>query len=380
MKKLAKKKRGIKRLDRLKQLTVLLVFWLGSNIVCAQDTKSKSYKEEEVAFKNGEITLTGTLTLPKTKGKHPAIVLITGSGAQNRDVDIYGFKLFKVIAETLTRQGIAVLRYDDRGVGKSTGKISNSTSADFADDAIAGVKLLEKRNDINPEQIGLLGHSEGGMVAPLAHMKYPKIAFLVLVAGTTVPGYAVNWRQTEAILAAMGKSKEDIEKQKKRSMMLYKTLKTDKGWDKLIKESIEQTVKEIGKLPEAQRAYITDPRAYAKSMVERQIKGIKTTWYRFFMLHDPKESLEKMDCPTLALFGEKDLQVLPDQNIPVLEKALKTAKNKDHTIKTLKGANHLFQKANTGLPTEYAQLPKEFVADFLPVISQWLVKRLRIIK
>lgn len=370
----------MKKLTQLNTIILLMLLaclWLGLQNGQSQD---KAYMEEEVTFKNGDVTLAGTLTLPKTKGKHPAIILISGSGAQNRDEDILGFKIFEKVADHLTSKGIAVLRYDDRGMGKSTGSVPNSTSEDFANDVLAGVKLLEKRSDINPQQIGLFGHSEGGMVAPLAYQKYPKIAFWISMAGTTVSGGDIIWRQTEAMLKAAGKTEAEIADQKKRSMMMIETAKTNKGWDKLKSTLVEYVIKEIEKLPKAQRDMITDPKVYAANVIDQQLKAVKNPWYRFFVGHDPTASLESSKCPVLAIFGEKDLQVLPGQNKPALEKALKKAGNKDYTIKVLPDANHLFQKAKTGMPTEYASLPKEFVPDFLPTISDWLLKRVTIVK
>ena len=358
-------------------ITLFASLFLG---IQASQSQNKPYMEEEIIFKNGGITLGGTLTLPNVKGKHPAIILISGSGAQNRDSDLLGFKIFKLIAEHLTSKGIAVFRYDDRGVGKSTGNITTATSADFADDVVEAVKLLEKRPDINAKQIGVLGHSEGGLIAPLVYQKYPKIAFLISMAGTSVAGSDVIWGQTEAMLAASGKTKEEIAAQKKRSMMMFETIKTDKGWDELIKVNVEYILKEIEKLPDARKSMITDPKKYANTVINQQLNAVKTPWYRFFVTHDPRESLESAQCPVLAIFGAKDLQVLPSQNKPALEQALKKGGNKDYTIKTLADANHLFQKANTGLPAEYASLPKEFVADFFPTITDWLLKRVTVVK
>ena len=370
----------MKKLTQFNTVFIIALFACFYLNIQVGQSQNKPYMEEEITFKNGDITLGGTLTLPKTKGKHPAIVLISGSGAQNRDSELLGFKVFKLIAEHLNAKGIAVLRYDDRGVGKSSGKTATSTSADFANDVIAAVKLLEKRSDINPKQIGLLGHSEGGMIAPLVYQKYPKVAFLISMAGTTVAGSEVIWGQTEAMLVASGKTKEEIAAQKKRTMMMFETIKTDKGWDELTKANVEYVLKEIEKLPDAQKSMITDPKKYATTVITQQLNAVKTPWYRFFIAHDPKESLENTKCPVLAVFGAKDLQVLPSQNKPALEQAMKKGGNKDYTIETLAEANHLFQKANTGLPTEYASLPKEFVADFFPTITDWLLKRVTVIK
>lgn len=370
--------------DRLQTNTKFIVallaaVFLGNQVGLAQ-AKNAQFKEEEVTFKNGKVTLAGTLTLPKTKGKHPAIVLITGSGPQNRDEEILGFKVFKQISDELVSKGIAVLRYDDRGVGKSTGNLIESTSEDFAEDVVAAVKLLEGRKDINPKQIGLFGHSEGGTVAPLAYTKYPSVAFIITMAGTTVSGSKIIEEQEKAMMVAAGKTKEEVAAAKKRRAQVMNAIRTNKGWDEIKRVNMEVILKEIEKLPKEKKVYIPDPKAYAESYMKQQMKAIQSPWYIFFILHDPQISLVKTTCPVLALYGEKDLQVLPDQNLPPLKKALKKAGNKDVTIKVLKDANHLFQKAKTGSPTEYAQLPKKFVTDFLPTISQWLLKRVDIVR
>ncbi|OJJ19113.1 hypothetical protein BKI52_20060 [marine bacterium AO1-C] len=370
----------MKKLTRFN--TIFIVALLTSLYLGIQtgQSQNKPYMEEEITFKNGDVTLGGTLTLPKTKGKHPAVVLISGSGAQNRDSDIVGFKVFKIIAEYLTSKGIAVLRYDDRGVGKSTGKTATSTSSDFADDVIEAVKVLEKRPDINPNQIGLLGHSEGGIVAPNAYVKYPKIAFIISMAGPALPGSDIILAQSKLMMEASKASKEIIDGQLKLSKMIFEAIKTDKGWDEVEKVGEQFMLKYIENLPDAQKAYISDPKAYAKMAIKQQLKPTKSPWYRFFVMHDPRKDLVKTKCPVLGVFGEKDLQVPAKMNEEALNKALATAGNKQVEVKIIKDANHLFQKSNTGAPTEYATLPKGFTADFLPTITDWLLKKVTIVK
>ncbi|MDX1578159.1 MAG: alpha/beta hydrolase, partial [Gemmatimonadota bacterium] len=171
------------------------------------------YREEDIVFDSGEVSLEGTLTLPPTPGPHPAAVLITGSGPQNRDEELLGFPIFRVIADHLTREGIAVLRYDDRGVGGSTGSVSASTTADFADDALAAVARLAEHPAIASDRIGLLGHSEGGVVAPLAASRSDAVAFAVLLAGTSVPGAEIVIEQSAAIARERGAPEEDVDRQ-----------------------------------------------------------------------------------------------------------------------------------------------------------------------
>ncbi|WP_299457486.1 alpha/beta fold hydrolase [uncultured Microscilla sp.] len=369
----------MKKLNHLHTLLFIACFMATLTIGQAM-AQNKAHIEEEVIFKNGEVTLSGTLTLPKAKGRHPAIVLITGSGPQNRDSDILGFKIFKQIADDLTAKGIAVLRYDDRGVGKSTGKLMQSTTEDFAEDVVAAIQLLEKRKDINPQQIGVLGHSEGGIVSHLVYAKHPGLAFMVLMAGPTVAGREVILEQSDAMLKAAGKSDEECKAQRKRSLMMFKAVETGKGWEEVTKANVAYLLEEIKKLPKEKTAHITKPKVYAEYVIKQQLKGVQNPWYKFFIGYDPRPNMEKITCPVLAIFGEKDLQVLTSQNRKPLEKALKKAGNKDVTVKVLKDANHLFQKANTGSPGEYAQLPKKLLPEFLPLVSSWVLKRVKVVK
>ncbi|MCX7833565.1 MAG: lysophospholipase [Ignavibacteria bacterium] len=333
------------------------------------------YQEEEITFTNGNNIFSGTLTIPKTVGRHPAVVLITGSGAQNRDEEIVGFKIFRVIADFLTRNGIAVLRYDDRNFGKSKGtSVDSSTTEDFAYDVIEAVKYLQSRNDINPTQIGLLGHSEGGIVAPLAATKYPDIAFIILMAGTGVKGKEIILEQTRAIMKANGETEEKINEATDYMNRLFKALETGEGMEELENIIKKQAAEYYESLPEEQKSTIKDKDEYIDLMLKSRLYPFKTRWMRFFLEFDPKTALEKVKCPTLAIFGELDLQVLKWQNEKPIEEALKKAGNKNYEIKTFEKANHLFQEAITGSPSEYAKLKKEFVSGFLEYITNWILK------
>lgn len=337
-----------------------------------------NYKQEEVTFKNGENTFAGTLTIPFSKGKHPAVVMITGSGAQNRDEEIFGFKIFKIIADNFTKNGIAVLRYDDRGVGGSKGKsVNESTTMDFAEDVIQAVKYLQTREDINPKQIGLCGHSEGGIVAPLVSTMDKDIAFIVLIAGTSVKGIDIVKEQTKMIMKANNASQEEIDKQAELFDMIYNSIKTGEGWDKLKKDISERIIAEMDNSTDSAK---TKNEEYANNMAELQIKSFSSPWFKFFVEYDPYPALLKVKCPLLALFGENDLQVLPSQNKAPMEKALSNGGTKDYKIIVIPKANHLFQSANTGSPSEYGSLPKEFVPGFLDTMTGWILERVTIVK
>jgi pimeloyl-ACP methyl ester carboxylesterase len=334
-----------------------------------------AYREEEVTFANGDVTLAGTLTLPSTPGPYPAVVLITGSGPQDRDEQVFGMRPFRLIADHLARAGIAVLRYDDRGVGGSTGNVQLSTSEDFAADAIAGVALLRDRPDIRSDRVGLVGHSEGAIVAPIASVKSPDVAFLVLLAGTAVTGSEILLAQGELIARAGGASEEDVATQRRLQEMVFAAVRADTGWDALQAEIERQIRAGIDDLPEEQRAAITDLDSFVATRSQQQLVAVRTPWFRYFLDYDPKRDLRRVAVPVLGVFAEKDLQVPPSVNLEPMRAALDAAPTDDVTIEVISGANHLFQAATTGSPDEYASLPKEFVAGFMELVSGWIVRR-----
>ncbi len=338
------------------------------------------YKQEEVVFHNDTIKLTGTLTLPQTKGPHPAVVMITGSGPQNRDEELLGFKVFKVIADHFTRNGIAVLRYDDRGVGGSTGNVMESTTEDFAKDVLAAVKFLKSNSDINSTRIGLCGHSEGGIVAPLAASMSEDVAFIIMMSGTGMNGSKIIIAQTEAIMRADSTSEDDIKEAIRISTLMHDAVCTDQGWDKAKSEIRKSVMGQYEKMSDEQKKAITNVDEYVSTLVDIQVKSLTTPWYKFFLKYEPAPVLEKVTCPVLVLFGELDLQVPAEMNEKPIEAALKKGKNKDYTIKIFPKANHLFQLANTGSPKEYATLKKEFVPEFLNTMTQWILKRVSVNK
>lgn len=353
-----------------------------SEIKVSADTVNLPYNSEEVTFYNGALTFAGTLTTPKTEGKHPAVVMITGSGPQNRDEEIFGFKIFGIIADHLTRNGIAVLRYDDRGIGGSTGSaVSESTTDDFAGDVVEAVKFLQARNDINAEQVGLFGHSEGGIVAPLAFTKYDKIAFMVLMAGTGVKGIDILKEQSTLIMKAdSSTTDEEITGYMKMLDLIYETSTKNSGWDDL-KESIKQNIEEnFDKIPEETRNYITDKDEYINTQANATIKQFKSNWMLYFLEYDPSAALSKVTCPVYLLFGSNDLQVPPVQNEKPMVDALTKAGNKDFTVNVMPKANHLFQESVTGSPAEYTTLKKEFLPGFLDAVTMWIGQRVIINK
>ena len=317
------------------------------------------YRSEAITFTNtaGQAVLAGTLTVPEGKGPFPAVVLITGSGAQNRDEEIFGHKPFLVIADHLTRHGIAVLRYDDRGVGKSTGNFATATSEDFAADAWAAWQALSGRPEIDPKRIGLLGHSEGGLIAPMLAAAHPEVAFVVMVGGPGVTGEQIILRQSEAIMKASGASDEVV------------AATTDRQ-----KQAIN-ILREETSLPRIIERLSAIPASGSKEAVDAAVKQWSSPWLRFFLFHDPAPALTKVRCPVLAVGAELDLQVPPEQNLPVIDAALRQGGNKDVTIVRLPGLNHLLQPAKTGLPGEYAQIDATVAPVALDTIAAWMQKR-----
>ncbi len=338
------------------------------------------YREEEISFTNGENTFAGTLTIPETGGKHPAVILITGSGAQNRDEEIMGFKPFKIIADHLSRYGIAVLRYDDRGFGESKGKtVNESTTMDFATDVEKAFAYLKGRSDIDASKIGLLGHSEGGVVAPMVASRNKDIAFIILMAGTAVKGEDVMNEQKKLIMQLAGATPQEIEKSINHSKDLFKALRTGKGMEQ-VKQELKEEVLAMAAKDTAQKPKTKKEEEQLDAALDAQLKSYQSPWMRYFIDLNPQPFLEKVTCPVLILFGELDVQVSAKQNEIPMRNALNKAGNKDVTIHILPKANHLFMTAKTGNIDEYGMLKHEFVAGFLVNISEWTRKVCKLTK
>lgn len=329
------------------------------------------YTAEEVSYKNGDVTLAGTLTIPPGDGPFPAVVLITGSGPQDRDETVLGHKPFLILADHLTRHGIAVLRVDDRGVGGSSGSTMDSTSADFAQDALAGVRFLKSHAKIAPAKIGLLGHSEGGVIAPLAASQSPDVAFLVLLAGTGVPAPGLLVAQSELISRAEGVPEDDIRKESEALREMIRILETEKdaaARGAKLREAAKQA------LAAAREQDVRDAGG-PEAFVDGLVKSLDSPWFRFFIGYDPRPALQKVTVPVLALNGALDLQVPVAMNLPAIEKILKESGNKDVTAKSLPGLNHLFQNAKTGSPSEYTKIEETMSPEVLAMISGWISER-----
>ena len=335
--------------------------------------KPYPYIERQVEYTNlkAGVKLVGTLTLPSDKGVFPAVLLITGSGPQDRDETIYSHRPFLVIADYLTRRGIAVLRVDDRGVGESTGDFSQATSEDFASDVLAGVEYLKTFKGIDPKKIGLIGHSEGGIIAPMVAVQSPDVAFIVMMAGTGLSGEEILYLQGALISRAMGISEEDITKNRQFNEKIFLVIKEEKD-KKNAEERIRQMfMEDWEKMSDEEKEKIGDPEVYLNA----QLQSLLSPWLKFFLTYDPKPTLSKVKCSVLAINGEKDLQVPPKENLSAIEEALKAGGNQNYTIKELPNLNHLFQTAQTGLPSEYVKIEETISPVALKIISDWILEQ-----
>lgn len=330
------------------------------------------YRAEDVTFPNGDITLAGTLTMPETGGPFAAVVLVTGSGPEDRDEMVFSHRPFLVLADHLTRAGIAVLRYDDRGVGKSTGNFATATTEDFAKDALAAVSYLKSRPEIAGDRIGIAGHSEGGLIAPMAATQSKDVAFVIMLAGPGVPGSEILPAQAGKIELASGASQEKADKQVALMKRMVKLAATETDSVKLHDEAMSIAHEQLALMTDEERKKLGDN---PDAMLERQIAALMSPWFKFFLSYDPRPTLAKVKVPVLALNGSLDTQVPPEQNLPEIEKALKKGGNKDFTVRELPGLNHLFQKATTGSPDEYFGIEETMNPAALDAVSEWIGKR-----
>jgi len=320
------------------------------------------YISEDITFENKSagITLAGTLTMPSSGNKFPAVILVTGSGGQDRNEEIMGHKPFLVIADYLTRNGIAVLRYDDRGIAKSGGNYATSTLEDFATDATAAVNYINTRKEINPKKIGILGHSCGGSIAfMLAGKKDSNLAYIVSMAGVSIPGDSLLRIQRYLISNKMGISDEDIAKAESYMDIVYKVV--NEYSEDYISKNIDKLTDEY--LPDSLKIY-----EVAKTQFKQVIKQLMAPELKSLLNFNPYETLKNIKCPVLAINGEKDLQVPADINLS----RIKTLVKGTVTIKKYPELNHLFQHCDSGLPNEYGNIEQTFSPEVLSDIAIWI--------
>jgi len=341
------------------------------------------YKTEEVSILNSKsgVKLAGTLTIPSAPpggaagsgGAYPALIMVTGSGAQNRDEEILRHKPFLVIADYLARRGIMSLRYDDRGVGGSTGDATNATTLNLADDAEAVLEYLASRPEAKKGAVGILGHSEGGIIGPIVASRNASAGFLVLLAGPGLVGEDLLYLQGGAIAKAQGASGKDIESAMALNRKLY-GLGRKPGDAAALKAEAKLAFLEWARGNPALKGL---GEADLNAAADQAIAPIFTPWFREFLGLDPAPYLAKVGVPVLGLFGSKDLQVPAKENMAAMKKVLgSTAKggpSKKSLLVELNGLNHLFQTAKTGSPDEYGLIEETVSPEALRRIGDWIL-------
>ena len=335
--------------------------------------KPYPYEEIEVRFQNGEagVFLSGTLTIPRGAGPFPAAVLLSGSGPQDRDSVIAGHRPFLVWADALTRMGIAVLRCDDRGVGKSGGDFHLATTADFATDALAAWTFLANYPGIDRRNVGFIGHSEGGLIGPMAAVRNPDVAFLVLLAGTGIPGDRLALMQTEAVSKSRGAGAEAIRKESKMYEGIFRIIQACPTAQEAEGELKKIVGEAVAGMSDSEKKELN----VTKESLLADLEGILADygWNRFFLGYDPAIALGQVRCRVLALVGDKDTQVPADANLAAIEQALKTGGKSRYDIKKLPGLNHMFQTAQTGHPREYAKIDETIAPAVLKLVGDWIL-------
>jgi len=347
-------------------ITTITSFNLYSQNNRPQEPKQPfEYISENVVFKNNldSISLAGTITYPKKGSDFPAVILISGSGPQDRNSELLNHKPFLVIADYLTKRGIAVLRVDDRGTGESEGKYNETGLNGFVNDTESAFEFLKTRKEINHSKIGLIGHSLGGIIAPIIASENTDVSFIVILAGSGIRGDKLMLLQKEKIERKMGVPEVGI--------TLGQT--NMKGaYDIILKSNDNKT-----QLQTELKNYFT--KVFGAMLPESQIQALSEQmsipWLTDFIKFDPQVSLSKTKCPVLALNGSNDLQVPSKENLEIIEKVLTENGNKDVKTKELVLLNHLFQESKTGLPNEYATIEQTFSPKVLEIITEWIKQR-----
>ncbi|MEO8412274.1 MAG: alpha/beta hydrolase [Ginsengibacter sp.] len=340
-----------------------------------------NYISEDVVYGNVDNSMRygATFTMPGSAGgiardkKYPAVLLITGTGKQDRDENIFDHKPFAVIADYLTKRSMAVLRVDDRGMGQTTGIFDTSSSEDFANDVEAGIQYLLSRKDVDASHIGLIGHSEGGMIAPIVAASDKNISFIVLLAGPGVPGSVINDYQNAQPMENAGLNKAVVNKFLDLHDALTKVAISFVNEDEY-KNEISKVYYDWKKnqSPETLNALIKGTDEQVIASLQKKYFLFHSKWWKFFLKYDPAKDLEELSIPVLALNGEKDIQVDPKLNLPVIEAALKKSNSKNYKTIELPGLNHLFQHCKKCTIEEYGELEETFAPEALKIMGEWM--------
>ena len=321
------------------------------------------YIVENVSFKNekANINLHGSLTLPKNKKNFPVVILVSGSGPQNRDEEAFGHKPFLVIADFLTKKGIGVLRYDDRGTAKSEGDFKTASLQDFKDDAVAAVNYIKNRKDFKADKIGIIGHSEGGTIAPMIANSSKDVNFLVLLAGTILQGNEILLIQQQIAGKEAGASDEILKKVKVMNSGAYEIILKNSNKE-LLKQELSRYIKNVM----LKNSTNNDD----SKLISKQVNRLTSPWMLSFLRYNPSDEYQKLEAPVFALFGKKDVQVTSKENV----EALKKLKKKKIDYKVYDNLNHLFQECNTGSPNEYAKIEQTISQKVLVDILKFIKK------
>ncbi len=337
-----------------------------------QDPTDFPYLREEVTFSNSKanIVLSGTLTLPTHKKPGKIVILISGSGPQNRDEEVFNQRSFLVWSDWLTKQGIGVLRYDDRGVGKSTGQFSEATSLDFADDVESAIDFLKSREDLKNVSIGLIGHSEGGMIAPIVASRNDNVDFIVMLAGPGIPIDQLLIRQVEDIMILERVPENIIHLTVETFKKSLSYLKDNSFQNKeQVAEGLREILKaEYDKYPEG-----TEEKSKPEIKIDTEVKQLTNNWFRYFVSYIPSKFLESVTCPVLAMNGTLDCQVNYKSNLVAIQEALENADNKNVVIEPMEGLNHILQRAETGAVSEYGKIDETINPAALLKVSSWII-------
>ncbi len=356
---------------------------LGKDAIPAEKAKPQTpqppfnYKVEEVEYDNSDrsVHLGATLTYPSLGSKFPAAILISGSGQQDRDETIMGHKPFAVIADHLTKLGFAVLRVDDRGIGKSKGEVEKASSADFAKDVITSLEFLKKRPEIDINRIGLIGHSEGGIIASLVAAERTDINFLILLAGPGINGADLLAEQGEQILLREGVSEDAVKAYTPLYKQLIKLSLTETDLNKAQQTAIKEYNQWVSNVnPELLQQLGFTSREIGETIIRNLVKEFSSPWMNYFLKSNASVFIEQTNAKVLALNGENDVQVIATSNTNGIKKALSKSRSPSYEVKVLPGLNHLFQRCVKCNITEYGELDETFSVEALTEIEKWLKK------
>lgn len=336
-----------------------------------EPVKPYPYYEEEVVFPNKEanITLAGTLTLPSKNGTFPVVILISGSGPQDRDETFMGHKPFLVLADHLTKQGIGVLRFDDRGQGESTGDFGRATTEDFSKDVLSAIAYLKTRKEVDKNNIGLIGHSEGGIIAPLAANNTNDVAFMVLLASTGISGAELSVMQSKTLREFPVEDEEDYEKNARKAIAIVTS-------DKSEQEIKTELIAHYNDFLRPILSGLKVPEKNIDAFISNQVNTSIKPWSRYFLQYNPADEIEKLKIPVLSLNGSKDTQVNAKINQNGIRQALIRGGNQDYKIIELENLNHFFQECETGKMDEYRKIEQTFSPIALKEISNWVLEHI----